>query len=84
MLNFGFAVSGLGCPAFRDLGLTALFVSELRVKGFLGPTSHVVPVECLFKEAKGGLRSYRLSGTQKAAHKHKHFIGISLPYWASL
>ena len=21
-------------------------------------------------------------GTQKA-HKHKHFIGISLPYWAS-
>ena len=22
-------------------------------------------------------------GTQKA-HKHKHFIGISLPYWASL
>ena len=37
----------------------------------------------LGREAFQELSRVQIRDPQKA-HKHKHFIGISLPYWASL
>ena len=73
-----------------------LKVFGLKVLGFLDAEANLHALAAVNVEGyvrcddNEGLEGFRVSdqglsslGTQKA-HKHKHVIGISLPYWASL